>query len=168
MGLHDFYFLVKLDNITQCKLNRTLKDWKLVYETFYEHVIIPSSPVNSWIWPVLKPRKHEQHLTVDRNVEAVVTSNKPLCPVTSIMEITNFIHSASGTHSAIADLAKSALFGQQPLSCHWPSPLKGQETHLPGSPQGTSAPLPLHTVSAGRIWTAFIVLQTQRCDMTMT
>lgn len=41
---------------------------------------------------------------------AVGTPNKTLHTVPDIMEITDFIHTEAGTHSAITDLVKSVLF----------------------------------------------------------
>ena len=75
-------------------------------------MITPSaSPLNSWIWPVLKSGKNEWHLTRDcYSLEAVVAPNQPLVPVPTIMGTTDPIHSATGTHSAITDLANCGVF----------------------------------------------------------
>lgn len=86
-----------------------------------------------------------------RDLQTVVTPKIFLYPVSNIMEITDCIHSATDTHPAIMDLVKSGLIGAYVNSCSQPSLLKGQATPLPGSLQGISAPLTLHTFSLGRI-----------------
>ena len=98
------------------------------------------------IWSVHKPGKNEWHLTLDYgNLEAVVSPNKPQFPAPIILEMTDFIHSAAAKYPALTDWAKSFLFSVS---------FSSLSAHLAFTftwwPQRTSAPSPLHTVSASR------------------
>lgn len=117
-------------------------------------------PFNWRIWSVLKPAKNEWHLTLNYgNLETVVSPNKPQFPAPSILEMTDSIHSAAVKYPALTDLAKSFLFCVyfSSLSAHLAFASEGAWEPLPGHPQRTSAPLPLHMVSAGRVWPASIL-----------
>lgn len=126
--------------MAQCKLSRTLNCWKPLYETYLGRSDYPQCLLAALFGLSLNlERMNDTSQWIAANIARIPSSQ----------HYGNYcFHPLSGTHSALIDVGKSGLFSAcvSCLSFSWPSPLKGHDTPLPGSPQGASAPSPPHSL----------------------